>query len=231
MFAVVTPEQVKLSPGTIVRLPGSWADYRAIVAQLGDRQTPRIKYRHGEILLMSPLPIHGRQADGIANVVKVLLEHFQLDYTSFTPIIMELPEESGIEPDYCFYIDHWAAIAGKDRIIWGTDPAPDLVIEINVTSYTDVNDYAPYEVPEVWLYRKQQLLVYEWQNQAYVQRSNSRYFPGIDLASAVSMFLDTTFTSNTSAAMRELRQILNNLDARFQESSTSQKAALLLELP
>jgi Uma2 family endonuclease len=90
MFAVVTPEQVKLSPGTIVRLPGSWADYRAIVAQLGDRQTPRIKYRHGEILLMSPLPIHGRQADGIANVVKVLLEHFQLDYTSFTPIIMEL---------------------------------------------------------------------------------------------------------------------------------------------
>jgi hypothetical protein len=27
---------------------------------------------------MSPLPIQGRQADGIANVVKVLLEHFQL---------------------------------------------------------------------------------------------------------------------------------------------------------
>jgi hypothetical protein len=26
---------------------------------------------------------------------------------------MELPEISGIEPDYCFYIDKWAAVAGK----------------------------------------------------------------------------------------------------------------------
>jgi hypothetical protein len=41
---------------------------------------------------------------------------------------MELPEESGIEPDYCFYIDHWEAVTGKKRINWRTDPLPDMAL-------------------------------------------------------------------------------------------------------
>jgi len=36
---------------------------------------------------------------------------------------MELPE-SGIEPDYCFYIDNWKAVSGKERINWSVDPPP-----------------------------------------------------------------------------------------------------------
>jgi len=39
-----------------------------------------------------------------------------LRYDAFTPVTMELPEESGIEPDYCFYIDNWKAVSGKERI-------------------------------------------------------------------------------------------------------------------
>ena len=55
MFALVTPEKIHLPPGAIVRLPGTWQDYQKLVEQLGDRSIPRIKYRPGEILLMSPL--------------------------------------------------------------------------------------------------------------------------------------------------------------------------------
>lgn len=118
-----------------MRLPGTWQDYRALSEQLGDRSTPRLKYRPGEILLMAPLPEHGRNANLIADVVKVLLDYLGREYEAFTPITMELPEESGMEPDYCFYIDNWAAIAGKKRINWSIDPPPDLVLEIDVTSY------------------------------------------------------------------------------------------------
>ncbi len=69
MFAVVTPEKIQLPPGTVMRLPGSWQDYQALTQQLGDRSIPRIKYRPGEILLMSPLPRHGRETHVIAMVV------------------------------------------------------------------------------------------------------------------------------------------------------------------
>ena len=125
MFAVVTPEKIHLPPGTVMKFPGTWQDYQALVQQLGDRQIPRIKYRPGEILLMSPLPVHGRQAHIIAMVAMVLLDYLGLEYEAFTPITMDLPEVRGIEPDYCFYIDNWAAIAGKDRIAWGVEPPPD----------------------------------------------------------------------------------------------------------
>ena len=40
MFAVVTPEKIQLPPGAVVRLPGSWPDYR--VQQLGDRQLAQL---------------------------------------------------------------------------------------------------------------------------------------------------------------------------------------------
>lgn len=210
MFAIVTPEKIQLPPGAVVRLPGSWQDYQALSQHLGDRSIPRIKYRPGEILLMSPLPNHGRKANVVADVVKVLLDHLGQDYEAFTPITMELPEIGGIEPDYCFYIDHWAAIAGKEQINWGVDPAPDLVIEIDITSYTDVNDYLPYQVPEVWLLKKNQLTIYSLQGDRYNIRTSSHYFPKINVLEAIAECFQIAYERSSSAAIRGLRQKLAN---------------------
>ena len=54
---------------------------------------------------------------------------------------MTLPESGGIEPDYCFYIQNLDVVRGKKRIDWRIDPPPDLLIEIDVTSYSAVEDY------------------------------------------------------------------------------------------
>lgn len=207
MFAVVTPKEIQLSPGTVVRLPGTWQDYQILSQQLGDRSSPRIKYRPGEILLMAPLPEHGRKIDIIADVVKVLLDFLGQEYEAFTPITMNLPESRGIEPDYCFYIQNWAAIAGKDRINWGEDPSPDLVIEVDVTSYTDVNDYLPYRVPEVWLLRNQ-LIIYSLQGGRYNVNTNSRYFPNNNISEIIQECFQIAKQRNTSTAIRELRRKL-----------------------
>ncbi len=212
MFTVVTPETIQLSPGAVLRFPGTWQDYQKLCQQLGDRTSPRIKYRPGEILLMSPLPKHGREAHIIAMVVIAILDHLEQDYEAFTPITMELLEQRGIEPDYCFYIQNWAAVAGKDRINWGVDPSPDLVIEIDVTSYTDINDYLPYQVPEVWLFKKNQLLIYHLAGKSYTLQTISRHFPGIDVSKLINEALEITRDCNTSTAIRKLRQKLANPD-------------------
>ncbi|NJK66204.1 MAG: Uma2 family endonuclease [Microcoleus sp. SU_5_3] len=206
MFAVVTPEKIHLPPGTLIKFPGTWQDYQALVQQLGDRQIPRIKYRPGEILLMSPLPVHGRQANIIADVVKVLLDYLGRDYEAFTPITMDLPEVRGIEPDYCFYMDNWAAIAGKDRIAWGVEPPPDLAIEVDVTSYTDVDDYLPYRVPEVWLFKQNRLRIYCLESEGYVETSVSRFFPNYNISELVLECYQMSRDRNTSVAIRELRR-------------------------
>ncbi|MDZ8052221.1 MAG: Uma2 family endonuclease [Aulosira sp. ZfuVER01] len=211
MFALVSLEKIQLPSGSVVRLPATWQEYQILCQQRGDGSIPRIKYRDGEVLLMSPLPIHGQDANLLADIVKTLLDSDEREYDAFTPVTMELPEESGIEPDYCFYIDNWQAVSGKQRIDWQQDPSPDLVIEIDVTSYSDVQDYLPYRVPEVWLFKKQRLLVYQLQGDEYQLQTKSRYFPEFDLQSAIARCVQIAYERNTSAAIRHLRQQLKDI--------------------
>lgn len=208
MFALVSPERIQLPPGAMLRMPATWQDYQSLCQQRGDGSIPRIKYRAGEVLLMSPLSKHGRDAHLIANIITTLLDHFEREYDAFTPVTMELPEESGSEPDYCFYIDRWEAVSGKERIDWSVDPPPDLVLEIDITSYSDVSDYLPYQVPEVWLFRKSQLAIYQLQNTEYFPQTQSRYFPNINIQDVVVKVLQVAYERNTSAAIRQLRQEL-----------------------
>jgi Uma2 family endonuclease len=206
MFAVISPEQIHLPPGAVVRLEGTWQDYQALVDRLGDRTLPRIKYRPGEIILMSPMARHGREAHVIATVASILFDHYGQDYEAFTPITMDLPEVRGIEPDYCFYVDHLQSIVGKDRINWAIDPPPDLVIEIDVTSYTNMADYLPYRVPEVWLWKRAQLQIHQLINGRYVVVNKSQFFPAINLAQIVTSAIEESKQVTTSRLMRTLRQ-------------------------
>jgi Uma2 family endonuclease len=208
MYAVISREKIYLPPGSVMRMPGTWQDYCALRDSRGDGSIPRIKYRNGEILLMSPLPRHGREAHILARVVEALLDSETRNYEAFTPITMDIPEAGGIEPDYCFYIDNWQAAAGKDRIDWQVDPPPDLVIEIDVTTYTAAEDYAPYGVPEVWLFKKSGLTMYHLQGQTYQQQPRSRYFPTVDLPGLMTRVLRIATEQGTGVALRELRQQL-----------------------
>ena len=206
MIAIVTPEKLKLSGGTVVHLLGTWKDYQVLIEQRGDRANPRIKYRPGEILLMSPLPKHGREANIIADIVKILLDYLGQNYEAFTPMTMDLPEIGGLEPDYSFYINNWEVAMGKDRINWNTEPPPDLALEIDVTSYTDVNDYLPYRVPEVWLYKKNNLLIHSLDGDSYKIVSRSSYFPELQIQEIVTQYLEIAIDCSTSVATRMLRQ-------------------------
>jgi len=208
MYAVVSKEKIQLPTGTVMRIPGTWQDYCDLRDSRGDSSIPRIKFCNGEILLMSPLPKHGREANILADIVKVLLDSEDRNYEAFTPITMDLPEESGIEPDYCFYIDHWQAAVGKDRIDWRNNLPPDLVIEIDVTSYTAVADYWPYKVPEIWLLRKTGLKIYTSHSDGYQQQPLSCYFSDVDLSMLVEDIYQMAAEQGTGLAIRDLRQRL-----------------------
>ncbi|NER47538.1 MAG: Uma2 family endonuclease [Symploca sp. SIO1A3] len=154
-------------------------------------------------------PRHGREANILADIVKALLDSQNRNYEAFTPITMELPEEQGIEPDYCFYITNWQAVAGQDRIDWRVAPPPDLVLEIDVTSYTAAEDYLAYRVPEVWLFRNKSLKIYQLQQDNYQLRSLSLYFPEIDLSGIIDRVFQQAAEQGTGVALRELRRMLS----------------------
>jgi Uma2 family endonuclease len=70
MFALVSPEKIKLPPGAVVRLPATWDEYQVLSQQRGKGSIPRLKYRDGEVILMSPLPQYGRDTSLIADIIK-----------------------------------------------------------------------------------------------------------------------------------------------------------------
>ena len=208
MYAVISPEEIQLPIGSLMRIPGTWQDYCNLRDSRGDSSIPRIKFCNGTILLISPLPRHGREAHLLARVVEVLLESQDRNYEAFTPITMELPEKGGIEPDYCFYIDNWRAAVGKERIDWCNSPPPDLAIEVDVTSYTAVEDYLPYKVPEVWLLRSTGLQIHRLETEGYQPQRFSRYFPNVELLNLVERVFQVASEQGTGMAIRDLRQEL-----------------------
>ena len=208
MYAVISADRISIPPGSVLRIPGSWQDFCQLRDSRGDGSIPRLRYRHGEILLMSPLPRHGREANIIADIVKALLDNEDRNYEAFTPITMELPDVGGIEPDYCFYIDNWPAAVGKDRIDWTVDLPPDLAIEIDVTSFTSELDFLPFNVPEVWLFKKYRLTIYQLVSGKYEVSESSRHFPGIVLQDAIDSCFTIAKEKGTGAAIGELRRSL-----------------------
>ena len=206
MYAVISTDRIQMPPGAVMRIPGTWKDYCQLRDNRGDGSIPRLKYHAGEILLMSPLPRHGREANILADIVKILLDSQNRNYEAFTPITLDLPEVSGIEPDYCFYIDNWQAVVGKDRIDWQQDPPPDLVIEIDVTSYTSELDFLPYNVPEVWLFKNNRLTIHQLVDGKYEVSENSRYFPNLSIQTTIDICVATAKTKGTGTAMSEFRR-------------------------
>jgi Uma2 family endonuclease len=210
VYAVVSADRISIPPGSVLRIFGSWQDFCQLRDSRGDGSIPRLRYHHGEILLMSPLPRHGREANIIADIIKALLDSEDRNYEAFTPITMELPNVGGIEPDYCFYIDNWQAAVSKERIDWQVDLPPDLAIEIDVTSFTSELDFLPFNVPEVWIFKKYQLTIYQLVVGKYEVSDSSRYFPGILLQQTIDDYFTIAKEKGTGVATRELRRFLNN---------------------
>ena len=55
MYAVVSADRISIPPGSVLRIPGSWSDFCQLRDSRGDGSIPRLRYRHGEILLIDLL--------------------------------------------------------------------------------------------------------------------------------------------------------------------------------
>ena len=209
MLPTITSERIDLPPGTLLKFPGTLADYEQLLAQLGDRAIPRIRLREQNILLMSPLPEHGKEIDIIADLVKALLRYQGRDWDSFHLITLRRGKEAGLEPDACFYIDNYQAILGKRKLDLNIDPPPDLAIEMDVTSFTRIEDYIRLAIPEVWIYKQGELKIYQFQGNSYLETDTSQIFPNFPIKQTIPQYVNLAWQVGSSVALREFNQLLS----------------------
>ncbi|BAZ53275.1 hypothetical protein NIES4103_59490 [Nostoc sp. NIES-4103] len=95
---------------------------------------------------------------------------------------------------------------GKRRINLSVDPPPDLAIEIDVTSKTQLLSYVALGVPEVWCYGDGKLQVFVLNQGEYVQVETSLMFENLPVIEGILQFLQLSLTKGFSIARRAFRQ-------------------------
>jgi Uma2 family endonuclease len=194
-------------PDEIIHLSGiSWQTYETLLEELSDRRL-RLTYNHGNLEIMVPSPEHELGKEVLGRFVETLAEELEVNIYPLGSTTFKRPELSGAEPDKCFYIRNINAVRGKRRLDLTEDPAPDLVIEIDVVSSSQsrLQVYADLGVAEVWTYDGNTLVVKQLQNGAYTISQESQFFPKL-LISDVAGFLQQAETMDYLELVKAFRK-------------------------
>ena len=197
--------QLQLRPGSVVAIPGiDWQEFEEILQALGEKRSTRLAYSQGTLEIVAPLPKHERAIVVIADLVKLLLRKQKRPWESLRSTTFKQQGFAGIEPDDCFYIQNYRAVIGKDRLDLAIDPPPDLAIESDLTSKTEIDAYLAIRVPELWVYGNDQLRIQLLQNNGYVESSISPTFPSVSIVDLVPKTIDRAREIGISEALLEV---------------------------
>jgi Uma2 family endonuclease len=206
MSVTVPVQTIKLIPGSQITISNlSWQDFEQILIDLGEKRNSRITYYRGTLEIMSPLALHERPHRIIANILKTILDIQGCNWEDFGSTTLKRPEIAGIEPDTCFYIQNADLMQGCTNLDLKQYPPPDLAIEADVTSRTTLDAYEAMGVPEVWIYRNQQLKIYLLGSTGYTETSISPTFPNLPIIELIPQLVQKAINEGTSKMLRDLR--------------------------
>ncbi|MBD2725035.1 Uma2 family endonuclease [Nostoc sp. FACHB-892] len=163
----------------------SWETFEALLRDTGEDRGSRFAYDCGVLEIMTPLFEHENPKIQFDRLIFALAVYLKIKIRSAgSTTLKRKPITKGIEPDTCYYIQNEPLIRGKQELDLTTDPAPDLAIEIDITS-SSVNKlkiYAALGVAELWRYDGEVLKFYQLVASEYIEIKSSIAFPLISVS-------------------------------------------------
>ena len=162
---------------------------------------------------MSPSSEHEEYKQALTMLVEMLADGLGIDIRSLGSTTFKRSQlERGFEADACFYVQSTARMHGKTPIDPAVDPAPDLVIEVEVTApaLNKLPIYAEFHVPEIWRYDGAQTVILHLSGSEYLDRSTSLAFPRVS-ADDVSRLVRQGLSLKRRAWLIELRNWVHEI--------------------
>lgn len=159
-----------------------WETYESLISGRGENRVPRFTYDRGMLEVMSPSSEHESISYYLGLLVAVVAEETGVDvYGVGSTTFRRADAQRGFEPDACFYIQNAEQIRGRARIDLDTDPSPDLVVEVDITSPSldKLPIYAQMSVSEVWRHDGNTLRFFALDNSGYSEVEESVVLPSI----------------------------------------------------
>lgn len=208
-LAVREPIQTRAGENRVILSPVSWSLYRQILRELPDSRGTRLAYDSGRLEVMSPSNLH----EDVTAIARRLIEAYAdaagIDIQAFGSWTMDRDEmEKAIEPDECYYVQSFPAIAHKRDLDLAVDPPPDLAIEVDISRSTLPKQpiYQALGVPEIWRYDGRQFVVLlRTGGGGYAESAQSLCFPDLPI-DEFNRFVQVGLQSRQPAAVRALRE-------------------------
>ncbi|MGH9947900.1 MAG: Uma2 family endonuclease [Pyrinomonadaceae bacterium] len=185
-----------------------WDVYEQVLRQFEDSNEVHIAYDDGFLEVEVPLFEHERAAEILRDLVTVICREKNLDYINAGSTTFRKRElAKGVEPDTCFYIQNESRIRGLKNVDLTKDPPPDLAIEVDLTSpsLNKLTIYAALGIPEVWVYRDDEVIFFKTFGGIYQETENSIAFPFLN-NETVSSFLRSGFSEGSKKWSNKIRE-------------------------
>ncbi|KKI98899.1 Uma2 family endonuclease [Prochlorothrix hollandica] len=160
----------------------TWDAYQQIFQALPHRRGARLTYDRGTLEITMPLESHEFSLRLIEVFIRCLVFELGLKLKTMGSTTLNRQDlDRSSEPDCAYYIQNQPKVAGR-RVDLATDPPPDLIVEVDITS-TDIDKnclYAALGVPELWRYNGRELSIYRLENGLYQNCDRSPTFPWIE---------------------------------------------------
>jgi Uma2 family endonuclease len=167
--------------GSVLVMRGiTWRTYENLLADLGEQSGLRLTYDRGELEIMTLTPEHESLNRYLSSLIDLLVDESGLDVHPVGSSTFRREDlDRGFEPDSSFYFAEASLMRGKKRIDLSADPAPELVIEIDIShgSLDKLAIFARFGVSEVWRYDGAKMHLYRLVGTAFEERGESVIFP------------------------------------------------------
>lgn len=196
---------IVISPAAEVTiLDVGWPVYEAFLLEAGDHGHSRMAY-DGELLeIMSPSRKHEIYARLLDILIFEVGRAWSVNILATGSVTLK-SKPHGAEADSSFYVgDHAARMRSDDELDLSRDPAPDIVVEVDISRerIDKTALYAALGVPELWRYDGRRLRAYDLRTATFPEVPFSSIIPRLPLAE-LDRFLEMR-RDYTGAALAEM---------------------------
>lgn len=199
-----------LSEASETRMVLENVSWETFVALADERRgsVPRMTYSEGVLEMMSPK----RKRENIGRLIGRMVEAYSeikgIEILSVASVTVKRSDlKKAYEADESYYVTSIDQVLAKEELDFEVDPAPDLVVEVELTSSAieKMELFAAMQVREVWRHDGTSVQFYRWLNGRYNLIPTSVELPGLD-AALINRFLEQRLEAGETTFIRAFRR-------------------------
>jgi Uma2 family endonuclease len=185
----------------------SWETYVAL-AEARRGSVPRMTYNEGVSEMMSPKRKHENLSCLIGRMIEAYSEIKGIEILSVASVTVKRSDLQKVyEADESYYVTNMTRVLKKEELDFEVDPAPDLVVEVELTSsaINKMELFATMQVREVWRHDGNSVQFHRLVNGRYERIQESLELPGLE-STLINRFLDQRLQTGETTWIRAFRR-------------------------